>query len=96
MNKSGQMESYFTNLDFPEIFGDFPEPSATEIGGNRSRDVAMIWSDKCMILDDSGYVSFHFWILLPQLLELQKFMSHKGELFQPPPPVSLGGYTLEV
>ena len=29
--KSGQMESYFTNLDFPKIMG-FPEISATFLG----------------------------------------------------------------
>ena len=31
--KSGQMESYFTNMDLPEIRGRFPETSA--FGGNR-------------------------------------------------------------
>ena len=28
-----QMESYFTNLDFPESFGGVPFQNATQIGG---------------------------------------------------------------
>ena len=36
---AGQMESYFTNLDFPEIYGDFPSKTLP-FGGNRSCEVA--------------------------------------------------------
>ena len=39
---SGQMESYFTNLDFPEIAGDFPSKTLPFWGRVRSCDVAVI------------------------------------------------------
>ena len=38
---SGQMEQYFTNLDFPEIAEDFPSKTLP-LGGNRSCEVAII------------------------------------------------------
>ena len=65
--KSGQMESYFTNMDLPEIRGDFPKPQLLEEIGcffrsraTLTRNILVTWiwvrpaSVRCARLTASG------------------------------------------
>ena len=66
---SGQMEQYFTNLDFPEIRGWYPSKEAT-FWGPRSCEVAIIWPDSIHGTGWDWYIYLHCmngWFLFGKL-----------------------------